>query len=259
MTEQAFWIPGEDGRFRATLHTQGPWSPEFQHGGPPAALLVRQMERCSPRPDMMLARVTIDILGPVPIALLSAQARVVRTGRSVEMLEATLIHEERPVMRAISRRVRLPNQRPPADEPVIPPALPGPESLYVTDRHCGYFSATEWRVVTGSYQHGKGTVWMHQHYPLVANEEPSSLQRLVLAADSANGISSRLDIEEWQFIPTELTIHCLRVPRGEWVCLDAVTHLQAEGVGLTTADIYDQDGLVGRSAQSLFIANRSPL
>src|SRR5258707_1725424 len=75
MTE-AFWIPEGNGMFRATIHTQGPWSPQFQHGGAPAALLVRQLEICSPREDMMLARVSIDILAPVPIASFTASATV---------------------------------------------------------------------------------------------------------------------------------------------------------------------------------------
>ena len=63
MTE-AFWIPEGNQLFRATIHTQGPWNPQFQHGGPPAALLVRQLEACSPREDMVLARVSIDIFAP---------------------------------------------------------------------------------------------------------------------------------------------------------------------------------------------------
>ena len=56
MTPSAFWIPVSASVFQATIHTQGPWNPQFQHGGPPAALLVRQMEQCTPRPEMVLAR-----------------------------------------------------------------------------------------------------------------------------------------------------------------------------------------------------------
>jgi len=259
MTTQAFWIEAGDDFFRATPHTQGPWNPQFQHGGPPGALLVRQMERCSPRADMVFARVTIEILGPVPIAVLRATARLVRPGRSVELLEAVLEHDGRPVMRASGWRVRVSAERPPAPELEQAPSLPAPEAASTTtpDWQCGFLSATEWRFVSGDYSSsGAAIVWMRLRYPLIAGETTTPAQRLIAGADSANGVSSPLDIRSWVFIPPELTVHSLRPPVGEWICLDAVTHLQAEGVGLTTSRLYDERGLVGHSAQSLFISKR---
>jgi hypothetical protein len=255
---EAFWIPETEEHFRATLHTQGPWSPHFQHGGPPAALLVRQMERCAPRENMLLARISVDIWGPVPIALLSAHARVIRPGRSVELLEATLAHEGRLVMRATAWRVLGPDERPPADAPEPVPALPEAERrpAQAPAEPSGFIAATEWRYVRGGYLEGQATTWARLRYPLIAGEEPSPTQRLIAVTDSANGISSRLDIRSWQFVPPELTLHCLRPLVGEWIGLEAITHLQEEGIGLTTATLFDERGIVGRSAQSLFIARR---
>ncbi|HEX2126153.1 MAG TPA: acyl-CoA thioesterase domain-containing protein, partial [Thermoleophilaceae bacterium] len=70
--------------------TRGPWDPAAQHAGPPSALLARALERCEPRDGLRIARITVEILGPVPLAPLTATARVVRPGRSVELLEASL-------------------------------------------------------------------------------------------------------------------------------------------------------------------------
>lgn len=259
MSDSAFWIPEGDDYFRATRHTQGPWNPQFQHGGPPGALLVRQMEQCKPRPDMLLARVTIEILGPVPIDRLRATARLLRPGRSVELLEAVLEHDGRPVMRAAGWRVRVSSERPPAPEIEQAPALPSSDatSTATPEWQCGFLSATEWRFVSGGYaQPGAATAWVRLRYPLVAGETTSPAQRLIASADSANGISSPLDIRSWLFIPPELTVHCLRSPAGAWICLEATTLLQSEGVGLTTSALYDERGLVGRSAQSLLISQR---
>ncbi|HEY3993236.1 MAG TPA: thioesterase family protein [Ktedonobacteraceae bacterium] len=259
MLDQSFWIPEGNDFFRATLHTQGPWNPEFQHGGPPGALLVRQLEQCSPRADMMLARVTIEILGPVPIASLRATARLTRPGRSVEFLEAVLEYEGRPVMRASGWRVHVPSERPPAPEPAQAPSLPPPEAASVLspEWQCGFLAATEWRFVSGNYtSSGAAIGWTRLRYPLIAGEAATPAQRLIAAADSANGISSPLDIRSWLFIPPELTVHCLRPPLGEWICLDAITHLQAEGVGLATSTLYDERGLIGRSTQALLISQR---
>ncbi len=259
-TETTFWLPEGNERFRATRHTQGPWNPSFQHGGPPGALLVRQLEQCSPRSEMLLTRISIDILGPIPIATLHAHARIVRPGRSVELLEAVLEHDGRAVMRASAWRVLLPTTHPTTvDEPELPPALPSQEqSIAATSEWaCGFLEATEWRYVHGGYnQLGPATAWMRTRYPLLSDEATTPMQRLILTADSANGISSPLDIRSWQFIPPELTTHCLRPPVGEWICMDARTSLQAEGTGLTTANLYDERGLVARSAQTLLIAQR---
>src|SRR4051794_7780693 len=81
--DEAFYIPDGDG-FRSTELTRGPWDPGSQHAGPPAALLAREIERCSPREGAVIGRVTIEILKPVPIAPLRAEAQVVRPGRTVE-------------------------------------------------------------------------------------------------------------------------------------------------------------------------------
>lgn len=261
MTASAFWIPEDKDVFRATIHTQGPWHPQFQHGGPPAALLVRQMEQCSPRPDMVLARVTIDILGPIPLTTLRATARVVRPGRRVELLEASLEHEGKTVIHATGWHVQVPSVRPPVTQSdAAPPPLPPQEASTAPTGawRCGFLEATEWRYVHGGYElQGAAIAWMRLRYPLIEGEEMTPAQRLLAAADSANGVSSALDIRSWQFVPPELTVHCLRPPIGEWICLDASTQLQAEGVGLTTADLYDERALVGRSAQALLVSHRT--
>jgi len=209
---------------------------------------------------MILARISIDILGPVPITTLHASARLIRPGRSVELLEASLEHDGRIIMRASAWRIRVPTDRPPAEEPDMPPPLPSQEgnSTVAPEWDCGFLAATEWRYVRGGYtQPGAAIAWIHMRYPLIAEEAVTPAQRLILSADSANGMSSPLDIRSWQFIPPELTIHCLRPPLGEWICVDASTLLQSEGIGLASANLYDERGLVGRSAQALLISQRA--
>jgi hypothetical protein len=92
--------------------------------------------------------------------------------------------------------------------------------------------------------------------PIVAGEDPSPLQRLVAAADFPNGISSELNWEEYVFINPDLTVYVEREPRGEWIGLDAQTRVVENGVGLAQAVLYDEQGRVGRSLQSLYVARR---
>jgi hypothetical protein len=95
-------------------------------------------------------------------------------------------------------------------------------------------------------------------YPLVPDEEPNSLERVLAVADSGNGISWEMDIARWHFINPELTVHLHREAEGEWICLDAQTAISQGGVGLATSVLSDLAGPVGVGAQSLFVAPRPP-
>ena len=71
----SFYVPLGDGRWRATVHTTGPWDAGAQHGGPPSALLGRAMQRCQPREDMITARFTCEILRAIPVGEITILAR----------------------------------------------------------------------------------------------------------------------------------------------------------------------------------------
>jgi hypothetical protein len=103
---------------------------------------------------------------------------------------------------------------------------------------------------------GPGAAWFRLRVPVVAGETPTPLQRLAVAADFPNGISSELPWEDWIYINPDLTIYIEREPRGEWIGLEAHTRIVEGGVGVAQAVLYDADGRVGRSLQSLYVAKR---
>jgi hypothetical protein len=263
---ESFYIPLGDDRWRATVHTTGPWDARAQHGGPPSALLGRAIQRCAPRDDMIVARFTCEILGAIPVGELEVRARVVRPGRSVELLEAVASAGSRDVASARAWRVLRTDSESIGSRGAQPPGLPddqaagapgetvaGPPGGWVD----GYLSAVEWRPVKGSFgSPGPATVWARLRYPLVADDDTGPLERVLAVADSGNGLSSELDITGWQFINPELTVHLHRMAVGEWICLDAATAISAGGAGLATSALYDLDGPLGAGAQSLLVARR---
>ena len=103
---------------------------------------------------------------------------------------------------------------------------------------------------------GPSAVWFRMSHPLVMGQTPSPYQRVAVAADSGNGISAILDLSTHVFVNSDLTINLLRKPVGEWVCLDARTHLSSHGGGLAESALYDEQGLIGRATQSLFVRRR---
>jgi Thioesterase-like superfamily len=256
VTEAFYSLDGD--RATPSELTRGPWDPNAQHAGPPSALLARALELCQPREDARMGRVTVEILAPVPIAPLTVSARVARPGRSVELLEASLEGPGGEVMRA--RGWRLAAGDATADwEREEPP--PGPETgaaleFFPTGEQVGWHTAMEIVFARGRFlDPGPATVWMRPRVPLVEGEPISPLQRTMLAADGGNGVSAPLDWSRFIFINTDLTVHLLRPPEGQWVCLDSVTYV--DGLGMTDTALWDERGRIGRAAQSLFVRARA--
>jgi hypothetical protein len=145
----------------------------------------------------------------------------------------------------------------PHPEPPPPGCLETAAAFFPTGHDVGYHTAMEYRFASGSFlEPGPGTVWMRMRHPLVAGEEPTPLQRVLIVADSGNGISATLDFERWIFVNVDLTVHLSRMPDGEWVCLDSVTVPGPDGLGLTDSVLRDERGPIGLAAQTLLIDER---
>jgi hypothetical protein len=256
----AFYLPDGDGRFTATELTRGPWDAHAQHAGPPAALLSRELERLVAPEYGILARVTFDILRPVEIGPVEVEAALVRGGRSVELLAGTLRAGGQDIIRATAWRIRTADVG--ASAGLDHEALPGPETaeegrFFPVPWEVGYHTAMEHRCIRGGFTElGPAVVWLRMRHPLVAGEDPSPLSRVVVAADSGNGVSAALDFDRFMFVNTDLTVGVHRLPEGEWVALDARTTVEPHGVGLAESVIHDRRGPVGRGLQSLFVARR---
>jgi hypothetical protein len=254
----AFYEPLEGGRFRSTNWTVGPWDPGLQHGSPPAALLGRVLERLAPRPGVRIARFAMDFLGPIPVEELTIDAEVLRPGSRIELVTATARSKARPILRASAWRIaaeagRSPIVAEPGQVPKLPPAQP--QIFFPGIARFPYGEALEWRFVDGGFERlGPATVWARPRIPLLPGEDTSALGRLLLMVDSANGISAELPIAEWTFVPVELTVVVERYPRGEWTGMSARTTVGADGIGHTTARLFDEEGFLGHSVQTLYVA-----
>jgi hypothetical protein len=258
----AFYEPDGD-LYAATELTRGPWDPDAQHAGPPAALLGREIERLSEAEQFHVGRLTFEILRSVPIAPVRVSARVIRPGRRVQLIEAELSDADgEPLMRAHAWRIRtaaveLPAEAVATDEPPAGPEQGEEVEFFPTGQEHGYHSAMECRFVAGGFlEPGPATVWLRMRQPLVAGEEPAPLQRVLVAADVGNGVSGSLDYRRFLFINVDLTVQLERMPAGEWVCVDAVTLPQPHGVGTAESVLSDGQGRIGRALQTLLISSR---
>jgi hypothetical protein len=257
---RAFYQPDGDG-FQATDLTRGPWDAASQHAGPPCALLGRALDAAGRLESGQLARITYEILRPVPIARLETSAAVVRPGRSVELIEGALSHDGEAVIRARAWRIRTEgveiDREPPDPEPIPGPATAERKAFFPVSWDAGYHTAMEVRFVAGAFtEPGPAQAWMRMRVPLVEGEEPVPRDRVLVASDSGNGVAAPLDYRRYVFINTDLTVNLRRLPEGEWVCLDAVAYADPHGIGMSDTVLHDQRGMIGRATQALLIAER---
>jgi hypothetical protein len=260
----------DGGRHLPTELARGPWDPRALHGGAPAALITAAFERHEPLEGAAIARLSFELLKPVPFAPLSVSVTTVRAGRRVQELAAEMhadLGEGSPALICRATALRLttvPRQlgELPAGA-LAERTLAGPEegtpvrfALDEVERTSFASSAMEMRWLDDAAALGPARVWMRLSHPLVEGQETSALSRLAATADFANGVSASLPFADYIFINADLSIHLHRQPRGEWICLEARTLLHEGGSALAEGILHDLDGPVGRSFQALVVTRR---
>jgi hypothetical protein len=259
-SDEALFVP-DGGGFVPTELGASPWGPDSLHGGAPAALLARAVERHDGGDVMQVGRMTIEILRPVPIAPLRVETVTVRPGRRVQLVESRLYAGDVEVTRATALRLHVVDLPLPdtAIDRETPPAPPETGRLQKVEWGWRAFhtDGMEIRAVEGAFMTpGPSTAWFRLRVPVVAGEEVSPVMRVAAAADFGNGISQVLPMEGWSFVNPDLTFTLSRPPEGEWVCLAATSHLAGAGAGFAESALYDGRGRIGRATQSLLLDRR---
>jgi len=220
---------------------------------------------------MHVARLTVELLRPVPLVPLTVSATVSRPGRKVQLVDVQVCADDRDLVWGRALRIRrLPDDsasavaldaftapRPDPGAPLAPDSghpSPQPVQGYTAFHNRG----ADLRYLSGDFgRPGPSTVWVRLAVPVVPGEEPSPLERVAAASDFGNGVSSVLDYGRYVFINPDLSVHLDRPAVGEWICLDARTTLGVAGVGMAQSAIWDGQGPIGRAMQSLLIEERA--
>jgi acyl-Coa thioesterase superfamily protein/acyl-CoA thioesterase superfamily protein len=238
----------------------GPWSPTMQHGSAPAALVTWAAEQIPTPAPMQIARVTIDLMRPVPVAPLTFATEVLREGRKIQLCEVRLLAGDTLVVRATVLKIRSERQLLPPDISDAPVTLPSPEesrSIEPKFSSSPFVGAISMRAARGDFGvPGPGAIWYRAIRPMVEGAAISQAMRAVVAADFCNGTSAVLDFRQWTFINADLTVSMAREPVGEWILLDAESTIGPDGAGLAIARLADIKGYFGRAVQSLVIEKR---
>jgi hypothetical protein len=260
----AAYLELNDGLYRASPLTGGPWSPEHQHAGPPSALICRAVERAATKDGLThLGRLTVNLLRPAPIGECAIEIGADYVGRNAGHFSGRLAAGGKEIARftALMQReeaLAVPKGTPghPAGQAPQPVDDSPVVKIPFADEGFGYADLVENRLAAGNFFNGPCAAWFRMNHPLVKGEEPSPYQRVAVAADSGNGISAALDFAKYLFVNSDLTINLFRRPAGEWICLESATRFGGNGCGLAESALYDEAGLIGRATQTLAVRKR---
>lgn len=254
-----------DSVFIATDGTRSNWDPQIQHGSPPLALLTKAIEELNVATsghELRIGRLTLDILGAIPVSTVRVRARVDRPGRRISLMTADMLAERgdgppHVVARvtawllvtsdtrdvAIDRYPRLTEGR-------------ATEVAHAWEGAPGYLETVSWRRQADP-EGAAAEVWLSPLVPLVDSEPTTPLQRLAMVVDSANGLGAVLDPEQFVFMNTDTVVHLHRLPTGTDFALRARASVGPDGIGATTAEVFDRQGFVGTCAQTLLVQRRA--
>jgi hypothetical protein len=250
----------EGDRIITSPNAAGPWDPGMQHGSAPASLVVWAAEAIPTAVPMHIARVTIDLMRPVPVAPLTLQTEVLREGRKIQLCAVRLLAGPVMVVSATVLKIKTQALSLPPEVAEVAVELPGPDQA--PEEHPSFSSSPfvtgiSMRAALGRFGvPGPGAIWYRADRPLIEGAAVSQAMRAVVAADFCNGTSAVLDFEQWTFLNADLTVGMAREPVGEWILLDAESWIGPDGAGLAMARLADVNGYFGRAVQSLVIEKR---
>ena len=245
--------------YQPTKHAQGAWNEHEQHMAPATGLLTAELQSFIPQENMRIARISLDILGLIPLDDFTVTTRCIRPGRTIELIEAVMSSRGRDAI--IARAWRLITQ----DTSAIAgledqKSIHKPEALPAWDGMKGWpggFIESVRLVAEPNRRPGKGMVWMTNDIDMVESMPTHDMVHLLGMADTANGVVPRLGLGmaklEWMFPNTDLQIHMHRAPQGRWLGIEAVQQYGTDGIGISSAILHDTQGPFGRSEQILTI------
>jgi hypothetical protein len=250
---EAFYVRLGEHRFASTLHSQGAWQPGEQHLAPASGLVLAEAERRLPS-DKLVSRVCFDVLGVIHSGEFTIDVDVVRPGRSIELIEASMRHGNLTSIRArIWRLAATDTTRVQGVEwtPLPPPEAMRP--LALSSVWGGDFIRSVETRQEADARPGRGRSWIRTRYPLVAGENDPPVAGFVKLVDTANGLVVRERPGSVFFANVDLTVHFFRQPQAGWVGFDTRVNFGPTGLGETFSVLSDVRGPVGTAAQSLTV------
>jgi hypothetical protein len=252
-SDDACFTMDGDGVLTPAPLARGPWGATIG-GYLVSGLLGWAVERDAGDPDLLPARLTVDLLRPTLLEPVRVQTTVQRKGKRITVADVALIQRDTVVSRASAvflRRTEEPDATVwsapvtmpplPAEPDELPPGIPMFLWAYGKNVDSGApgADATEWQQA----DHQKFG-WVRPVRPLVAGQEMTPFTRAVMCGEVTSPLT------HWgtgglRHINADYTLTLSRLPEGEYIGLAAQSQHSAAGIATGTATVFDVHGPIG--------------
>jgi acyl-CoA thioesterase len=232
--------------------TRGPWGQTM--GGQIVGGLMGWALDSYGDSEFQPARLTVDLLRPVPIEPVSISTTVQREGRRIKLVDGALLQNGTVVARASAlflRRTGEPGGEvwsapvmmppPPVNSDGLEPEMPFFIWTFSATSGTGVpgMPATEWQQATA-----QKFAWTRLFRPMVAGHPLTPFTRAAFVGDVISSLT------HWgtgglRYINADYTVAVSRLPEGEYIGLAAHSHYGNDGVATGTATLFDRAGAIG--------------
>lgn len=245
----ALFSPTDTGTWCPDPITRGPF--DGMQGGVAAGLMCAEVEAFARQGGLgFVSAFTAHFFKPTPIADLAVATAMLRQGRRVSVVDATLSGPSG--LCAVARATLI---QPISDDRLpIPPDRPrDPTTLSQVDRAAPH--GGPWFMDAMEVRAGEGESWFRQRQPLRPDQGP--MTAVLPAADWTHGLRPPLGATTRPpaAIPNpDLTVHLFRPPVGDWIGLEAASAWSHTSIGAGWSPLYDVRGPIGQVAMSVAIS-----
>src|SRR5258705_488645 len=180
-----------------------------------------QAEEVAQAVAMRVARVTVDLMRPVPVAPLTIESEVLREGRKIQLCAIRLLAGGVVVVGATVLKIKVQANELPPEAAIDPVELPGPDQSRIERvdfSSSPFVTGMSLRAARGHFGvPGPGAIWYRVDRPTVEGSPVSQAMRAMAAADFCNGTSAVLDFRPLTLLKPDLTLNFLRHPVDDWL------------------------------------------
>ncbi len=229
------------------------WSDDHLQGGAIIGLAAVALESRFGLPDFTPVRLTVDLFKSARTIPTTTRVELVRDGRRIRNSVCTVEQDGIAVARAVLVQYRR-SDPPQGDEWVSePPVVPTPNE---DDSFVQIQSADlGWTSSVSDHQNARRKIVAVRDVDVIADQRNTPFVRAASAVD-ATSLVTNLGTAGLGYINGDISLALARLPRGEWIFMQADTHWASDGIAVGSATLLDDTGPFG-SGLVTALSNRS--
>ncbi|WNG84693.1 thioesterase family protein [Mycobacterium sp. ITM-2016-00316] len=233
----------EHDTYAPSTYAQSHWGPDHLNGPALVGLVARALETSFGDPEFLPSRLTVDLFKAARGVPTITKLTLVRDGRRVRNAECELIQDGVTVVRATLVQYRL-SAPPRGTEWVSPAEFVGPPDR---DESRGIGIGSDevgWTATIADHQNASRKRFINRTIDVVDGYRNTPFVRAAMAAEGTSLVTN-LGTAGVGYINGDLTVALARLPRDEWIGVQADSHWAADGIAVGTATLFDSHGAIG--------------